>query len=324
MQAIAGWWDVYTHLRFGNADPAWNPAHLTLYLGMGVVALAAWKGLRTSGPSMSPVQFANLAGLKLAVVGLIFEGIAAVWNELVHNVFHNEPRIAPAHALLTLGMLIVNLGIVTGLSVEYGMIKREFLIVPAWKRTLTAVCVILTFSAIWLVAAGSFIYTARVFRATWIEALMLFMLALVATLVFVPAVRVLPHFGTVLSIALIFNFVAFVLLVSYAKVPPYVPFGLIPAVAFDFIIVALNRFVRFTHVALVASAFAGAGAYLLYFPYASFLFSELFSSRLGTLVAIAGSTSGCLLGISIYDGMSTAVLGKTLQQGYVSRCKLGS
>lgn len=167
IQVFADWWDAYSHLLFGKADPWWNPAHLTLYFGIGLVILAVWRGLRTiQGRPVfaTPVRFANTTGLKTAGLGAIIQIIAGVWNEIVHHVFLNEPKIAPAHALLIFGMLIVGFGMILGLSIENEMIRHDILIVSKLKRWLTLVCMILTFASIWLAAAGSLIYVARIFR----------------------------------------------------------------------------------------------------------------------------------------------------------------
>ena len=191
LQVFAGWWDVYSHLLFGNVDPWWNPAHITLYAGVAIAILAVWKGLRVSRAqlplSLSPIRFVNVAGLKLAGLGCLIEIGAGIWNEIVHHVFRTEPKIAPAHALLTVGMLTVNLGMVVGLTIEYGMIKRSFIVVTRAKRWVTVLCVLLSFSAIWLATSGSFIYIGRVYRSFPLNGAAAVSLGLVATLVLVCA-----------------------------------------------------------------------------------------------------------------------------------------
>ncbi len=314
LQVVAGWWDVYSHLLFGSVDPWWNPAHLTLYAGVAIVILAVWRGVRAAPPlplvSLSPIRFVNVAGLKLAGLGSIMQVIAGIWNEIVHHMFLSEPKIAPAHALLTLGMLTINLGMVIGLTIEYGMIKYGIIVASSFRRRAMLVCLLIVFASIWLAAAGPFVYAARVFRGTplnWISAVLL---ALVGTLVLVPAKRVLPRFGSVLVIGVFFNCVAFIFLVAYAGTPAYIPWGLLPLAMFDLLALALNRIVKSARAVLLSSTVTGLFFWATYYPFTLYLFPWSFSP-IPTALLIAGSFAGALLGNGIYAALSSVVLPDT-------------
>jgi hypothetical protein len=312
VQVLAGWWDVYSHLLFGAVDPWWNPAHLTLYAGFAITILAVWRGLRTGtqpAASVSPIRFRNVAGLKVAGAGTGIEVIAGVWNEIVHRVFLSEPRIAPAHALLTVGMLVVTFGMIVGLTIEYGMIRHGMVAASQFKRWLTLVCVLLTFSSIWLAAAGVFIYVGRAFRGSplnWINAVML---AFVEELVLVPAKRVFPKFGGALAIGMIFNAVSYFLLVVYAGENLFVPWGLLPVVLFDLVFMGLNRPMKTARAVLASSNVLGLFFWATYYPYTLYLFPWSSSPQLALAAIFLGGLAGAILGDRIYSGPSLVVLG---------------
>ncbi len=310
---MAGWWDVYSHLLFGAADPWWNPAHLTLYAGFAITILAVSRGLRTPrikpAASVSPIRFQNVAGLKLAAAGTVVEVIAGVWNEIVHRVFLSEPRIAPAHALLTVGMLIVTFGMIIGLAIEYGMIRHGIVAASRFRRCLTLLCVVLTFSSIWLAAAGAFIYVARAFRASpvnWINAVML---AVVAALVLVPAKRTFPKFGATLAIGIIFNVASYFFLVAYAADMAYIPWGLVPASLFDLLALGLSRAMETPNAVLVSSNVLGLLFWATYYPYTLYLFPWSSSPQLALAAVFLGGLAGAILGNGIYSALSSVLLG---------------
>ena len=312
MQVLAGWWDVNSHILLGNIDPWWNPTHLTLYIGILIVIVAVWQGLRATVPNAGPIKFANLSGLRLAGIGSIMQIGAGIWNELVHHVFHNEPLIAPAHALLVFGMLTINLGMVVGLSIEYGMMKRGFLTVSYSKRTATLLLIATVFASIWLASAGGLIYSARIFRGSMLLVVIAFLLSAIAPLVLVPARRVLAFFGSTALIGALFNGVIFSFLVGYLGSSPYFPMGMISVCAFDLVAGPLNRRMSSYRAEISSSAILGTLFYATYFPFSSFLFpwsTNLFYF----LVLVIASVLGGVMGNKIYSGLSSLVLGETLK-----------
>ncbi len=304
---------MYSHLLLGPVDPWWNPAHLTLYAGFAITILVIWRGLRLRRAqppiTLSPIRFENVAGLKLAGAGTVVEVVAGVWNEIVHHVFQSEPRIAPAHALLTVGMLIVAFGMIIGLTIEYGMIRHRIVAASTFKRWLALVCVVLTFASIWLAAAGALIYLARVFRVSsfnWVNAVLL---AVVGTVVLVPAKRVLPRFGAALAIGIIFNVVSYFFLVVYVGETPYIPWGLLPLALFDLLVVGFNRLMKIAPAILLSSNVVGLLFWATYYPFTLYLLPWSFSVQIQLAAVFLGGLAGAILGSGIYARLSSAVLG---------------
>ena len=314
LQVVAGWWDVYSHLLFVSVDPWWNPAHLTLYLGVVIVIIAVWRGLSTvkvqPSASLSPVNFANVRGLKLAAIGLIMQIVAGAWNEIVHHLFRTEPKIAPAHALLTLGMLTISLGMIVGLSIEYGMIKHQILVITALRRWEVLVSILLVFASIWLASSGALIYLARAYRDSiyvWVVAVLM---SFVSMLVLVPVKQVLRRFGSATIISIIFNTVAYFFLVTYAGADPYVPWGIASVALFDALVTVLNRRMKRTLALAISSIVPGALFYATYFPFTLYLFAWSFRPQLFSVMVLFGSVLGALVGLRIYSGITTLALGK--------------
>jgi len=303
---------VFSHILYSSVDPWWNPAHLTLYAAVAVTLFGVWRGLRAHSyqpPALSPIRFVNLAGLRLTGLGCLIEITAGVWNEIVHHIIGSEPRIAPAHALLTVGMLTVNLGVVIGLTIEYGMIRREFIIASARRRATVALFVLLAFSAIWLAASGGLIYLAGVFRSSSLSWPIAFFLALFATFVLVPLKRVMPSIGSAVGVSVTFNTVAYVLLVFYAGSKAYVPWGILPVVLFELVLNPLKSRLEFRHAVLFSSGLIGLFFGIVYYPFTVYLFPWSFSLQPLILSPIVGSVIGALFGNGIYARLSSLVLG---------------
>jgi hypothetical protein len=236
--------------------------------------------------------------------------IAGVWNEVVHHIFLHEPKIAPAHALLTIGMLTISLGMIIGLTIEYGVIGHGIIVASSFRRWATFVCLVVVFASIWLAAAGSFIYVARVFRGTslnWVKAVSM---AMAGTLGLVPPKRVLPRLGSALLIGLFFNCVAYALLVAYAGAPPFIPWGLLPLAMVDLLALALSRFMKSTRGVLVSSTVTGLLFWATYYPFSLYLFPWCLSP-LPVALLFVGSVVGALLGNGVYAGLSSVVLPET-------------
>jgi hypothetical protein len=306
--------DFPSHWSLEGVDPWWNPAQLTLYASLAITILAVWRGLRISNtltpPLVSPIKFVNVAGLKLTGLGCIFETIAGIWNEVTYHVFHTGPMIASADALLTVGMLTVNLGIVVGLTVEYGMIKRGFIVVTKVRRWLTVVCVLLTFSAIWLAASGALIYVGENYSLfpllNWTAAVLI---ALTGTLVLVCAKKAMPRLGTIIVVGGVFNLVVYFFLVVYVGADPYLPWALLPVLLFDVIATELVRILGFARASLLSSLVFGAVFWAAYFPFTTYLFPWSSSAQLPTVFVAVGSLAGGWLGNRVFAGLSSLVLG---------------
>ena len=311
LQVVAGWLDVFSHSLYGRVNPGWNIASLLFYAAVACTLFGVWLGIRVhpEPPPLSPIRFVNLAGLKLAGLGCLIEIVACVWSETVHRIAGGELGLVPPYALLAIGILTVNLGVVIGLTIEYGMIRREFLVVSASRRAMVAFFVLLAFSSIWLAASASLIYLAGMFMTPILSLVTAFMLALFATFVLVPLKKVMPKIGSGIGISVIFSTVAFVLLVFYGKSSSYVPWGILPIALFELILIPLNSRVGFKRAAMFSAGLVGVFFGIIYFPFTLYLFPWSVSLGPAILCPVAGSIVGALLGNITYSRLSSLVLG---------------
>ena len=256
-----------------------------------------------------PIRFVNLAGLKLASVGLVLEVAVWIWVDITRQFFFSEPNIASAFSLWTVGMLTVALGMIIGLTIELGMIRHEMVAASTYKRWLTLLCVGLAFASTWLAVSGVFLYFAEAFQTSFLNLVSAVFLSLVAPLVLVPAKRVLPKFGAALAIGIIFNAVISFVLVVVARTPPYVPWGLLPLALFEILIVGLKRVMNITWAGPVASIVIGLFFWAMYYPLTLQLFPWSSSPGLLLVAVVLGCLAGAFLGNLTYAGLTSAVLG---------------
>jgi hypothetical protein len=256
-----------------------------------------------------PIQFVNVAGLKLAGAGSVIEIVALALNGIILRLSSSEPYVALALGLLAVGLLTVTLGMAIGLTIEYGLIRREIIAASTLKRWLTLILVILTFASIWLTAAGFFFYLATAFRTTLVNMCAAAFLALTAPLVLVPSKRVIPEFGAAISIGVVFNVVIYFFVRVVAQAPVYVPWGLLSLALFDVLILGLKRVMSMTKTGVVSSIVIGVLFWVTYFPFTLSFFPWSSSPRPELVVVVLGSLAGAMLGNSTYAGLTSAVLG---------------
>ena len=309
---VLGLWGGYSDTQLGTNEASWNIAHLTLYVGFAISVLAIWRGLRVpriQPTTTAPIRFVNVAGLKLAGAGLGIEIAALVGNEIILRLSSSELYIALALSLQAVGLLTTTLGMVIGLTIECGLIRREIIAASTLKRWLTFISVILMFSSIWLTAAGFFFYLATAFRTTLVNLLAATFLALVAPLVLVPGKKVLQNFGAAISIGLVFNAVVYFFVVIGAWAPSYVPWGLLSLALFDILVLGLKRVMSVTRAELVSSMVIGVLFWVTYFPFTLYLFPWSSSPQPPLVAVVLGSLAGAMLGNSTYAGLTRVVLG---------------
>ncbi len=284
------------------------------YSGIAIVIAAVCRGLRDQSrpPTLSPVHFVNLAGLKLAVVGLTIQIIAGIWNEITHHFIRYESSVTLANVLLVIGMLTINLGMLVGLSIEYGMMKSDILVVDDWKVVLTFIFLVLGFASVWLTTIGSIIFTAQMSHSVASRWALAMLMSISATVVLVPAKKVLPNPGSAGLISGIFNAFGFVTLVVYLRHTPYVPIGILSALGFDLLLVDIGGKFKRNNATFIASAIFGSLFYVTYYPYTINLFAwTIYPIVMASL--ILGSVIGAIIGVKIYSAFSFAVLGDTLE-----------
>jgi hypothetical protein len=312
IQGLAAGWGSYSHTL--SVDLWWNPVHLMFYSGIAIEMAAVCRGLtdQSRPPTLSPVRFVNLAGLKLAAVGLGIQIIAGIWNEIADRFIKYDSSITLAHILLVIGMLTVELGMLGGLSIEYGMMKRDVLVVDDWKVVLTFVFLVVDFASVWFTMIGSFIFTTQLsylIASRWVLAMIM---SISATLVLVPAKKVLPNLGSAGLISGVLNAFGFVMWVVYLRHSPYVPIGILSALGFDLFLAVIGGKFKRDQAALLASVIFGSLFYVTYYPYMINLFPwTIYPFVMASL--ILGSAIGAVIGMKIYGAFSIAVLGDTLE-----------
>jgi len=309
---VLGLWSAYSNAQLGTNETYWNMAHLMLYAGFAISVLVIWRGLRVpriQPASTVPIRFVNVAGLKLAGAGTVIEIVALVLNGIILSLSPSESYVALTYSLLTVGLLTIALGMVIGLTIEYGLVRREIISASTLKRWLTLISVVLMFTSIWLTAAGFFFYVASAFRTTLVNLLAAAFLALVAPLVLVPAERALPKFGAAISIGAVFNAAIYFFVVVVARGPLYVPWGLLSLALFDVLILGLKRIMRITRAGLVSSIGLGVLFWATYFPFTSELFPWSSSPQPSLVALVLSSLAGAMIGNSTYAGLTSVVLG---------------
>jgi hypothetical protein len=309
---VLGLWGRYSNTELGTKEASGNIALLTIYAGFAISVLAIWRGLRvprTQPTTTVPIQFVNVAGLKLAGAGSVLEIVALAWNGIILRLSPREPYFTLALSLLAVSLLIVTLGMVIGLTIEYGLIRREIIVASTLKRWLTLISVILMFTSIWLTAAGFFFYLATAFRTALVNLLAATLLSLIAPLVLVPAKRVLPKFGAAISIGVVFNAVVYFFVVIVAQAPSYVPWGLLSLALFDVLTLGLKQAMSMTKAGLVSSILIGVVFWVTYFPFTLYLFPWSSSPQPPLVAVVLGSLAGAMLGNSAYAGLTSVVLG---------------
>jgi hypothetical protein len=307
---VLGVWGVYVSPALGTVDVPWNIARLASYGGFAVSVLAIWRGLkahRIQPARIVPIDFVNVAGLKLAGAGSVLEMVAFAWST-VAEFFFSEFYASLMFAVLTVGLLTVALGMVVGLAIEYGLIRREMIATSTLKLWLTLISVVLMFGSIWLAATGFFLYLATSFQTILVNFAAAIFLAVIAPLVLVPARRVLPRFGAALSVGITFSVVCHFFIVGVTHAPWYVPWSILPVALLDVLASSLKRVMNMTRAGLVGSMLLGVLFCATYFPFTLSLFSWSFLPRLALVATVLGSLAGALLGNAAFGRLSSAVL----------------
>ena len=169
----AGYWDVYSHsLLFSGGGPPLNPAHLTLVASATATLLASSR-LRGVNP-----------GYRAAFLSVVLELMAGVWNEVTHQTTGDLNPISPPHALLVVGMVVTQAGLIAGFTCETGLFHRDWYLRDS-------------FTTLWLAVSGASIYVAGVLTEAGVHAPISFFLAFSSVMTIIPAALVGPP-GTLL------------------------------------------------------------------------------------------------------------------------------
>jgi hypothetical protein len=205
-------------------------------------------------------------------------------------------------------MLAANFGVALGLTIEYGLIKREFIVATAVRRAAVTIFILLAFSAIWLAGFGALIHLAQTLRSTFENGVVAFCLALFGTFVLVPLKKVLPGIGSGLGVSIVFNAVVWLGLIVQGSSQRLLPWGLLPVILFELALWRLLKATGFKRASLLASLVMGVLFAEAYYPFTALLFQWAFSFQPQLLSPLMGSVAGAYLGTRVFSALSSKVL----------------
>ncbi len=122
LEIWGGSWDITSHL-LGSPESFFTPPHTVLYTGVGIGLIAGIIALILLIRDRNLRQESFSLGLKLMIVGSIFQIIAGPGDYAWHELFGVDGLLSPTHLMLITGILIQSVGIVIGLTrlLPYGL-----------------------------------------------------------------------------------------------------------------------------------------------------------------------------------------------------------
>jgi len=108
-------WDITSHL-LRIPETFFTPSHGVLYLGVGISLISAVVGLILYVRRKKIRNKSFAFGIKLIIFGAILQIIAGPGDFYWHELFGIDGLLSPTHITLALGILIVTVGSVIGLS----------------------------------------------------------------------------------------------------------------------------------------------------------------------------------------------------------------
>ncbi|MCV0400722.1 MAG: hypothetical protein K5777_01885 [Nitrosopumilus sp.] len=142
LEIWGGSWDITSH-AIGSPESFFTPPHAVLYSGVGISLIAAIASMFILGKDKEIRQKSFSLGLKLIIVGSMFQIIAGPSDYLWHELFGTDGLLSPTHLTLITGILIQSVGIVIGLG---RLVSHNF------KATTPAL--VIGFSSLWFVVIG--------------------------------------------------------------------------------------------------------------------------------------------------------------------------
>lgn len=246
----------------------------------------------------------------MAGIGVAVEITAGTWNEIYHRLYVSEPPIAPAHALLVVGMLILITGTIIGLSVMLAVATESKEGYSKLVKKIILVSLLVSYSAIWLLSAGSTMYVAGVYRNVGGYFGAAVGLAWITPMVMIPAMRSVDRFGTATSIGLSYAIVNFVFLVGYLYEELYLPLGVSSAFALDLAYFGAKRVSSPRTAAMLVGLLSGPLLLVTYYPFTPSIVTVQWteSLRLTLLASTVAGFFGGITGYAAVDGTRSLIL----------------
>lgn len=295
----AGSWDITRH-ALGQVDTFFTTAHLFLYAGVGMAALAALGNVYLRW-SRQGIPAYLLTGLDFVAFGSAIQLCAGPFDLWWHSRYGFDPvLLSPPHALLILGIALNSVGFSLGFSRLYAFAstarpENSVLWSPSLLKGLTA----LVFAAMWtslngviyLFSIDFFTRSAPTSIITTPAALLL--LASTAPLVLFTASRFVKGFGYITLIGALFmavnilaNLIPRLQFPGFTQFAIFYPIFILPIVLTDFLLssrgnttTAWNR--------LLAGAILGFPTFAFYFPMTFPYWPRILGGFLGASLILA-------------------------------------
>ena len=269
IQAVSGWWDVFSHrIEFVEEDPLFNPAHIGLFAGTLIIMVAVLgRPTREKAPGLKALKI--LSATQMATI---------ILNEIIHRVKPIE-QVAdfPVHSLFTISMLSV--AIITFLTscINYPSEK--------WGGRLTSI--VFSGAALWMISSGSVLY---IFHRNTI--VLTALLGFIASIIILTAFTSTGITGLGSLIAVTYSSVIYVILVGYVGLEPYAALAPILVLIGEVGARFLNS-ASFIGAVVFMGLFYGTLVGIMYYPLVL---------DFGALTSIYGGAGGLTAGLTILLG----------------------
>ena len=207
-QVFSGYIDVYSHrFIFVDDDPILNPAHIGIFIS---TALAIY-----SSYNLKPYGF----GFLVVFYGVVLQLFAGFFNEVFHLTIGDLDPVSPPHALLVVGMILSQLGLIISVYTIrnfHSMIYR-----------------ILALSLLWATGLGSGMYVSSILMDRGYMDLSIYILSAITGLIAGGYIVIAPIFGFIISswIYYIFSQIPLGFMAGIAYPPTAIAGGIILEVA---------------------------------------------------------------------------------------------
>jgi len=103
----AGFWDAISHLQ-KEPEFFWSSSHIIVYFGVSITTFAAILG--TILLLQKSIHCSLKTGIKLVIVGSVFQIISGFGDSLSHDLFGIDGLVSWSHQPLEFGLVLASLG----------------------------------------------------------------------------------------------------------------------------------------------------------------------------------------------------------------------
>ncbi len=261
--AFGSYFDVYSHrFIFVGTDPWYNPAHILLYSGFGVLLLTVLQVLKNRDRVIN-----------LSITGILISLGAAGFNEFWHRVLlFGNPRpepfpVEPPHALLAIGLIVSGVA-----ALVYPFKNRELI-----SDTTARVAISFLSGSLWLIITGSAFFVGGALSSTPAILFAVATASFSASLFLAYTASFTRRFGFATLSYLWYMGVNFVFFLSISD---GLPFGIILVGTLDYLLIehfiTRTRWLRYFGMLLIGAMYG-----VIYFPLLPVALTFAFSNPIG-------------------------------------------